>query len=240
MRALAPAPVRAGTGARTHAPVHGGGTVALLALLVLVALVALGGAPAAGAAQAAPGVDPATLVERLESAETRTPAVLDLLGWTRTLEGARSEPWLRFVEALDRLPGRVAVETGRALLLADDGGRTDPTARRRGSDALVGLAGTAEGPATAALLSLAAHLVEAADPPRALALRQRIRSDHPDTPEAPEATVAVARTLLATPAGRAEALALLDAFLLARPEHPLAPEARRLRSGGQPPGAAPR
>ncbi len=203
----------------------------------LLALGALAGAPDPGVAQA---TGPLAHLERLASPETRTAATLELLGWIRTLEGARSEPWLRLVEALDRLPGALAVEAGRALVVADAGGRPDPASRRRGSDTLAGLAGGTGAPGAAALLSLAAHLVEGTDAPRALVLRERIRTDHPETPEAPEATVAVARALLATPARRDEALALLDAFLLARPEHPLAPEARRLRSEGEAPGSAPR
>lgn len=80
----------------------------------------------------------------------------------------------------------------------------------------------------AALLAHAARLAdEGRLPARAAALRQRLLEEHPDAPEGGDATLALARYRAAEPAGAKEAVRLLEELILARPNAPVVPAARR-------------
>jgi hypothetical protein len=86
------------------------------------------------------------------------------------------------------------------------------------------------------LMALAAHLADSEDAPRGAEIRRLLVAAHPDAREAPEARLRRARYLLGEQDSRAEALALLEELIVSDPEHPMAPEARRLyqANGGRP------
>jgi tetratricopeptide (TPR) repeat protein len=78
-----------------------------------------------------------------------------------------------------------------------------------------------------ALLAHAARLADASDRPELGAqLRQRLVTDHPDSPELPDAVLALARAQ-ARQGQVAEAIALLEKLILDRPNSSVVPAARR-------------
>jgi hypothetical protein len=77
-------------------------------------------------------------------------------------------------------------------------------------------------------MALAAHLADLEDAARAAEIRRLLVTAHPEAGEAPEARLRRARYLLNQDDSRAEGLALLEELIVSDPEHPMAPEARRL------------
>jgi hypothetical protein len=86
------------------------------------------------------------------------------------------------------------------------------------------------------LMALAAHLADPEDAARGAEIRRLLVAQYPDANEASEARLRRARYLLGDEDSRAEALALLEELIVRDPEHPMAPEARRLyqANGGRP------
>lgn len=88
-----------------------------------------------------------------------------------------------------------------------------------------------------ALLALGARAAdEAGLPAEAVALRRQIVDNHRDTREFPEAALRLARAVASEPGGRDEAVGILEALIVAWPESPVVPGARRelerIRGGG--------
>ncbi len=85
------------------------------------------------------------------------------------------------------------------------------------------------------LLAFAALLLERADPDEAARLRERFVEESPEVGEGPpqgyEVRVRLARRLIETGGSRDRAAGLLEAVILAAPNHPVTPEARRLLAG---------
>ena len=77
-------------------------------------------------------------------------------------------------------------------------------------------------------LAFAAVLAEAEEPLRAAELRERFLQEHPDAPQRPEIAFRHARWLVSIDARRAEGVRLLEDLIVEVPNHPLAPEARRV------------
>ena len=81
------------------------------------------------------------------------------------------------------------------------------------------------------LLALAAHLAETEDANRAGSIRADFLDAFPDAPEAPEMRLLQAKWLLDDPEDperEEQGMRLLEELIVDSPEHPLAPEARRL------------
>lgn len=79
-----------------------------------------------------------------------------------------------------------------------------------------------------AVLALGARAAdEAGLAVEAAALRRRIVAAHRDAREYPEAALRLARAVASEPGGRDEAVAILEALIVARPESPVVPGARR-------------
>jgi len=121
-------------------------------------------------------------------------------------------------------------------------GTAPVTARRVGEIAAVAHAGDPVGAARAlsreiaelppadhsGILAHAARLADLGGDERLAAdLRARLVEEHPDTPERPEAALALARFLASRPGGLDEAVATLESLILARPNSPVVPAARR-------------
>jgi len=93
-----------------------------------------------------------------------------------------------------------------------------------------------------ALLALAALLAERDDPARAAELRVRLMAEAPDAIEIPEIKLRHARWLLSIDSRREEGYRLAEDLIVEGPDHPIAPEARRLlqveraRDAGRPSG----
>lgn len=160
--------------------------------------------------------------------------------------GAAQEDLLR---ALDGLPARQATDVialadllergseptrrlaARATLLAHQG---DPEAAL---DSLALGVGRLPESDQAMALALAGRLAWSAGfPSRAERAWTALRSGHPEAPEAPEATLSLALSRARDPAGRDDAVTLLEELILSRPDSPIVPIARRemerLKSGG--------
>ncbi len=140
----------------------------------------------------------------------------------------RATLWIQLLATAERTGVEAGGLAARAVARADE--RDAP-----GGVALLlqGLDGGLPEEDRAALLALASHLLTDPEPVRAAELRRRLIREWPDALEIPEAQVQLARHLLGQggEAAREEAVEILEALLLRRPSHPLAPEARRLRQG---------
>lgn len=147
------------------------------------------------------------------------------------LEPSRATELIELSLALDELTaagGRLAVEAAAAR----HRGRPEQAARavREGADRV-------PAPDRPALLALGARAAdEAGLPAEAAALRRRIVAEHGDAREYAEAALRLARAVAVEPGGRDEAVAILEALIVARPESPVVPGARRelerIRAGG--------
>ena len=89
-------------------------------------------------------------------------------------------------------------------------------------------------PAILALGARAADAAALAD--LATAFRRRLVAEHPDAREFPDAAVRLARAVAARPGGRDEAVRILEALIVGRPDNPIVPgarqELRRIQAGG--------
>jgi len=212
----------------------GAGTALILATLPA--------GPLAAAIDTRPETDPERIVDRLANAETRDEGGAELLVWIRELSPERASHWLRLAVALDRLPPDQVGSVAHAVLRSDPVVETN-SARR--VEAARGLRDEALGLPPAdqpVLLALAAHLLEPQAPGESLELRRGYLAAGFEGPEAAEVVMAVARVLLggtgeeggvpgvSAEAPAVEARRILDDFLERAPEHPMAPEARRLRT----------
>lgn len=147
------------------------------------------------------------------------------------LEPSRATEMIELTLALDELTAagrRLAAEAAGAR----HRGRPEQAARvvREGADRV-------PAPDRPALLALGARAAdEAGLPAEAAALRRRIVAEHSDAREYAEAALGLARAVAAEPGGRDEAVAILEALIVALPESPVAPGARRelerIRAGG--------
>ncbi|CAN5745527.1 hypothetical protein BH23CHL8_BH23CHL8_32030 [soil metagenome] len=198
--------------------------------------------PPSGALAGLAGTNPERIVARLADPDTRGEAGAELLLWIRELSPERASLWLRLAVAMDRLPPEQVGSAAHAVLRCDpvvevSGARCLQTAREL-RDAALELP-PADQPV---LLALASHLLEPEAPEEALALRRRYLAAGFEGPEAAEVVMAVARVLLGPPGAVVgfadgvgqtpadEARRILEDLLESTPEHPLAPEARRLRA----------
>jgi len=150
---------------------------------------------------------------------------------TLRAEALRSEeatPWIHLLTVVREMGIAAGALATRAVGLAEGGNTMEGAALLlNGVDREI-----PEGD-RAFLLAISAHLLDPLEPERAAGIRRRILAEWPLSSEAPEAQIRLARHLLLRGGeeGVAESVALLEAFLLDRPDHPLAPEARRLRLG---------
>ena len=146
----------------------------------------------------------------------------------------RATLWIQLLATAERTGPEAGGLAARAVARADE--RDVP-----GGVALLleGLGGGVSDGDRSALLALATHLLTESDPARAAELRRQLIREWPEALEVPEAQVQLARHLLdqGGDAAREEAVEILEALLLRRPSHPLAPEARRLRQGALRPGS---
>lgn len=87
-----------------------------------------------------------------------------------------------------------------------------------------------------AILAMGARAADHADlAADATAFRRRIVAEHPDAREFPEAAIRLARAVAADPGGVEEAVGILEALIVSRPDSPVVPgarrELRRIRTG---------
>ncbi len=190
---------------------------------VAFALVVLSGSPVAPERGASPA-DTLPALERGyellrgdQPAEARGP----LMEAVPTLPSARGTTVLRLVSLLDRVEEPADRLAAQAFLAIEDG---EPEEALRILEE--GLEEAREED-RAPLLALAADAADRFDRERSVQLRTRLFEQHPDALETVEAAIALARYHSATLEGAEEALAILEAVIVARPNHPLAPEARR-------------
>jgi tetratricopeptide (TPR) repeat protein len=206
-----------------------------LAASVAAGLVARG--DATGAAAVMEGVDgPRTALERgyllLGAGDVPTGRAALLMA-VNGLDAVEATGVIQYAGLLGRLSEGGTRLLTRAGLLAH-GGRGGEAARllETGSDSVA----ASDRPA---LLAEAARMADAAgDDSVAAGVRDRLLSEHPDAPEVPEASLALARYRARTPAGHDEAVRLLTGLLTEHPNAAVAPDARRelnrLRRGGGP------
>ena len=205
-----------------HSPLQWALTaVACVALLPGAAAAQFGGrAPSIDqmATWAAPGGDPQRLSD----------AILEHVARERT--GERATLWVQLFEVVDKVQAASAERSVRAVGLGLDGEGLE------GAELLMNGVSAAPAAERPTLMALAAHLADGEDTERGAEIRRLLVAAHPDATEAPEARLLRARYLLTEDETSSEALALLEALIVGDPEHPMAPEARRLydANGGRP------
>ena len=170
----------------------------------------------------------------LGAQDSRDQGLQAILLRASSLPTDRATLWIQLLATVERTGVEAGGLAGRAVARAD--GRDAP-----GGVTLLleGVEGGLPEEDRAALLALASHLLAEADPARSAELRRHLIREWPEALEVPEAQVQLARHLLeqGSEAAREEAVEILEALLLRRPSHPLAPEARRLRQGAIRPGS---
>lgn len=193
-----------------------------LLLLLLLAGVAR---PVGGGAQepaGEPPPSPGEVAELFATGEDRGRALAGLARFATSLPTDRATLWLQVAAAAERSGSAYAARIVDAVRhWEESGGTGDP-------DPLEALAREAPSGSRSAVVWLAALLLGDEHPRRAAELRRLILADHPDAPEVPEATVAEAGWLLGPGTDPDRAHALLEALVVERPDHPVAPRARAL------------
>jgi hypothetical protein len=174
-------------------------------------------------AWAGPGGDPVKATE----------AIRAIVGERESLEATS---WVHLLALLGRVGPVSAPMAIRAVAEAES--ENDAQFLDGFLDAIGTLPPADRGP----LLALAALLAEAPDPSRAAELRVRVMTEAPNTVEIPEIKLRHARWLLSIETRREEGFRLAEDLIVEGPDHPLAPEARRLlqveraREAGRPSG----
>jgi hypothetical protein len=137
-------------------------------------------------------------------------------------ESSSATRWIHLLALLGRIEPVSAPLAVRAVALADAGRESD------GAEAIVQGLTTAAAADRGSLLALAALLFEGDEPTRAAELRVRVMEEAPSAVEVPELKLRHARWLLSIDARRDEGFVLAEDLIVESPEHPIAPEARRL------------
>lgn len=217
-------------------PPAGPGTVAMAFALVVISAgsaEARGcvGTPAPSPVAATPDTVPSLdrIRDLLGPEGDRAEGLTALAGFAASLPPARATFWTQVLAGVER------TGPGLAPLLLEAAGAAEEGRGRAAARRLEGAVDEAREGDRSALLWLGALAVQGEDPADAARLRERIISEHPDGPEAPEAILRQARWLLDVGDDRARALALLEELIVERPDHPAAPQARALllaRRGG--------
>jgi len=150
------------------------------------------------------------------------PAAAAILQIMQTRPPTEATRWIHLLTVLDRV-GPVAAPVALEAVARADEGAADESVKAV-LEVVEGLEHTDQGP----LLALAALLGEVTDPTGSAELRSRVIVQHPDEPEVPELRLRHARWLLSINARRDEGFAFLEDLIVDHPEHPIAPDARRL------------
>lgn len=166
-------------------------------------------------------------------AEKASDAIRTIVTERESLEATN---WVHLLALLGRIEPASAPVAIRAVAYADAGDDS------RAVDLLVEGMGVGPESDVGALLALAALLAERDDPARAAELRVRLMAEAPDAIEIPEIKLRHARWLLSIDSRREEGYRLAEDLIVEGPDHPIAPEARRLlqveraRDAGRPSG----
>ncbi|HEX6940119.1 MAG TPA: tetratricopeptide repeat protein [Longimicrobiales bacterium] len=138
------------------------------------------------------------------------------------LEAAEATEVLSLLTLLGRVSPEGGELLGRSLARAMQGDAAGAV------ELLVEESDGLAGDERAAILDFAAGLADRAELPReAERIRRTIAADHPDSPEAPAALLALGRSLAARPGSEDEARAFLERLVLDYPRSALVPQARR-------------
>jgi hypothetical protein len=166
------------------------------------------------------------VVRLLSSPDTKPEAMGAIVQRAASLPAERATLWIQLLATVERTGSEAARTAAEAVRLAEN---RDPRGGVRVLEA--GLNRGPPSPDRPPLMALAAFLLDEVDPARAAELRRRLIREWPDALETPEAQVLLARHLLVREGARGagEAREVLESLLVRRPNHPLAPEARRLR-----------
>lgn len=150
--------------------------------------------------------------------EARNAFLLALPG----LDPSEATGVIQFVALLGRVSPRGGTALSRAGALAHQGRGIEAAASL--AEAAVGLAEEERAP----LLAEAARMADGAGGvDEGAALRGRLLLEHPDSPEAAEASLALARYHAGRPDGAGEAIRLLEGLVVRSPGAPVVPDARR-------------
>jgi len=207
---------------------------ALLLVMACFAWFGEGVAEVHGGAGVPPGA-----AEGFELAPDSLPTLADMRGWNSAewesgpaaaaiVQIMQARPpteatrWIHLLTVLDRVGPAAAPVALEAVARADEGAADDAV------KAVLEVVETLEPPDKGPLLALAALLGEVSDPTGSAELRSRVITHHPGEPEVPELRLRHARWLLSINARRDEGFAFLENLIVDHPEHPIAPDARRL------------
>lgn len=184
------------------------------------------GAPKGSSTVVAPASDTLPTLAEMRgwtSAEWETgPAAQAILRIMEARPPTEATRWIHLLTVLDRVGPLAAPAAFEAVARAEEGETDD--AVKAVLEVVESLEHADRGP----LLALAALLGETGDPTGAAELRSRVIAEHPDEPEVAELRLRHARWLMSINARREEGFRFLEDLIVDHPEHPIAPEARRL------------
>ncbi|TVR58873.1 MAG: hypothetical protein EA422_15560 [Gemmatimonadales bacterium] len=173
----------------------------------------------------APAGTPAGIPDELRDPDTRSQALARILEVADSRDGPIRTLWVQGLAVAEKTTPETGARAIEALLRAEAG------EAQAGAWALAEWPGHDEmkGDDWAALLALAARLLDADDPEGGAELRERLLAAYPAAPEAVETRLRLARYLAdqGSDEDRARALTLVEDLIVEAPDHPLAPEARR-------------
>ena len=155
------------------------------------------------------------------------------------LPGREATIWVQLLSVVEQVDASAAPEAIRAV------GMGMESKGLSGSEVVMRGLGAVPVADRALLLALAAHLAEMEDAGRAGEIRARLLEEYPDAPEATEVRLLQAGWFLGGGDRMEDGMRLLEELIVGAPQHPLAPEARRLyeahggRDGPNPRGDRP-
>ena len=151
-----------------------------------------------------------------------------------TLPTSEATEWLQLFGVLGRVDSSLAPDLIRAV------GLEQQSQGIAGADLIIGVVAQASDTDGAPLLALAAQLAAKEDAGRAAEIRRSFLDRYPEALEAIEVMLLQAKWLFTVQNGEEEGIRLLEELIVNAPEHPLAPEARRLyeASGARDAGSA--
>ncbi len=195
------------------------------AAAVFAAAVVATTSPAVASAQSGgdtPALSPEQIAQALGPGGDPAAATQGILSLAEAAEADEATLWVQVLVIMERVERDAGALAVRAAALAAVGSGS------AGAEMIVQALPELSAEDWPVFLAFAAVLAEAEEPLRAAELRERFLQEHPDAPQRPEIALRHARWLVSIDARRAEGVRLLEDLIVEVPNHPLAPEARRV------------
>ncbi len=201
----------------------------LPAFVLVLVLLALAGRAEPALAQVPDGehLTPAEVVALLVAESTREEGRRELARLSASLPSDRATLWIRLLATGEQVPGATLGALAPVVLATHQG--EHEAALDGVTQVMAGFETDETEGVPPPVLALAAEIADRLDPATGAALRERILAHAPEGMEAGEAALRLARYLLEATESAPRGLRILEDLIVAAPDHPIAPEARRLR-----------